>query len=137
MSNVETIAAIDTKSSRLRSRVTNGSAVFARGGDGRSAWTRRFKDLYPRHINDYGGEEAMSEAQLALCWNVAVARVELEQIAAKMSEGTATLEDQDAWNRISGNVRRHLETLGLERRAKPVSNAVMEHFSRPPERGSR
>ncbi len=79
----------------------------------------------------------MSEAQLALCWNVAVARVELEQIAAKMSEGTATLEDQDAWNRISGNVRRHLETLGLERRAKPVSNAVMEHFSRPPERGSR
>jgi hypothetical protein len=89
------------------------------------------------HLSDYGGAEAMSEAELAISQMVATTRVEMEQIAARCSEGTATPEDIDLYNRLAGNLRRHLETLGLERRQKPVNNAVLEHFSRPPERGSR
>lgn len=115
------VAETINKPAALKSRVTNGKTLFARGGDMRGAWTRRFKDLYPRHVADYGGEENMSEAQLALCWNVVVARVELEQFAARMSEGKATLEDLDAWNRVAGNVRRHLETLGIERRPRDAT----------------
>ena len=61
----------------------------------------------------------------------------MKELAARMSEGVATAEDNDAYNRLSGNLRRHLEVLGLERRQKPVSNAVLDHFSRPPERGAK
>jgi len=103
-----------------RSKVSNGSSLFARGGDSRGAWARRWKDLYALHLSDYAGPEYMSEAELAICSMVAVARIEMEQLAARMSEGKATPEDVDLFNRLAGNCRRHLETLGLQRRPRPV-----------------
>jgi hypothetical protein len=48
---------------KLTSRVTNGRQVFAVGGNGRSAWSRRFKDLCARHVADLGGADILSEAQ--------------------------------------------------------------------------
>jgi len=120
MEAAETIPASAAKPAALRSRVTNGKVLFAQGGDNRGAWARRWRDLFELHLADYGGREFMSEAELAICGMVATARVEMEQLAAKMSEGIATPDDVDLYNRLSGNSRRHLETLGLERRAKPV-----------------
>ncbi len=108
-----------------RSSVTNGGPkLFAKGGDNRSAWARRWRDLYALHISDYGGSESMSEAELAIAGMVATSRVEMEQLAAKMSEGQATPDDVDLFNRLAGNVRRHLETLGLQRRAKDTKSMV-------------
>jgi hypothetical protein len=46
--------------------------VFAAGGDGRSAWARRWNDLIFAHASDLGGPEALSEAQTSICRRVGV-----------------------------------------------------------------
>src|ERR1700730_3193221 len=109
------IAPIVGKLGTLRSKVTNGRRVFAIGGDGRGAWTRRWKDLHEAHVADLGGLDHLSEAQVSLCRRAAALETELEQLEAKMSEGLATIEDLDLYNRRSGNLRRMLESIGLKR----------------------
>jgi hypothetical protein len=112
-----------TKLKDLRSKVTNGTKVFAIGGDGRGAWTRRWKDLNEAHVADLGGLGGLSEAQLSLCRRCAALEVQLEQMEAKMSEGDVTV-DMDLYGRLAGHLRRILETLGIERRAKPVEQPL-------------
>ena len=78
------------KLKRLASRVSNGKQAFAIGGDGRSAWTRRWRDIFDQHVADLGGPDAgLSEAQVSLCRRCAALAVELEQLEAKMSERAA------------------------------------------------
>ena len=50
----------------VKSKKTNGRRVFAVGGDGRGAWTRRWKDIVELHVADEGGRDQMSEAMLSL-----------------------------------------------------------------------
>jgi hypothetical protein len=72
----------------------------------------------------------MSEGRKSLCRRAATLEVNLEQLEAKMSEGQGV--DLDIYNRLAGNLRRILETLGLERKIKDVSQStVLEHFRRP------
>jgi hypothetical protein len=66
------------------------------GGDGRSAWTRRWKDLVEMHSADCGGIGRISEARLSLCRRAAILEVALEQQEAKMSEGHGTCQRQTA-----------------------------------------
>jgi hypothetical protein len=47
-----------------RSKVTTGRKTFAEIGDGRSPWARRWSDLIFAHVNDLGGPETLSEAQI-------------------------------------------------------------------------
>jgi hypothetical protein len=112
-----------TKLKDLRSKVTNGTKVFAIGGDGRGAWTRRWKDMNEAHVADLGGPEGLSEAQLSLCRRCAALEVQLEQMEAKMSEGDVTV-DMDLYGRLAGHLRRILETLGIERRAKSLEHVL-------------
>ena len=121
----------------LKSKVTNGRKVFAIGGDGRGAWTRRWRDLVELHVSDCGGAAAVSEAMISLCRRVAAIEVQLEQMEARMSEGDLTV-DLDLYNRLAGNLRRMLESIGLQRVARPVndgSQALSDYFSSPPPKG--
>ena len=120
MWNGETIPVSVRRPEMLRSRVTNGRRVFAIGGDGRGAWTRRWRDLHEAHIADLGGPGGLSEAQLSLCRRVAAIEVQLEQMEAKMSEGDVEV-DMDQYGRLAGHLRRILETLGVKRVAKDVT----------------
>jgi hypothetical protein len=89
--------------------------------------------LVELHTSDCGGAAAVSEAMLSLCRRVAAIEVQLEQMEACMSEGDLKV-DLDLYNRLAGNLRRMLETIGLERKARPVndgSQALAEYFSRP------
>jgi hypothetical protein len=104
-----------------RSATTNGNRQFAQGGDGRGAWVRRWRDLTDLHVGDLGGRDTLSEGQLSLCRKASTLEVSLEQIEACMSEGKDTPEQLDLYNRLSGNLRRILETIGLKRVAKTVS----------------
>ena len=106
----------------LRSKVTNGVKVFAIGGDGRSAWTRRWRDIYDEHIADLGGADLLSEAQKSICRRCAAMEVELEQLEAKFSEG-AIDADLDLYARVSGHLSRLFAAIGIERRARPVEPA--------------
>jgi hypothetical protein len=120
---------------RIRSAVTNGTRAYVIG-DGNSPWARRQRDLIALHLADLGGEERLSENQLSLCRRAAMLETELEMLEGQLSLGTVA--DLDLYNRLSGNLRRILESLGLERVAKPVndgSNVLSDYFSRPPKEG--
>jgi hypothetical protein len=102
---------------RTRSRVTTGRAVFVEG-DGNSRWARRYRDLIAAHCQDLGGVDLLSEAQLSLIRRASAIELELEQAEGKLSMGEAV--DLDAFARAASHLRRLFETIGVERRAKPV-----------------
>ncbi len=119
MEAAETRSRFEAKPSKLRSATTNGNRAFVQGGDGRGVWVSRWRDLVELHVSDLGGPEACSEAQLSLCRRIATTEVELERLEAKMSEGDDTV-DLDLYNRLAGNLRRMLESIGLKRVARSV-----------------
>ena len=131
---------LDTHSARatprlatVKSKVTNGRRVFAVGGDGRGAWTRRWKDIVELHVADAGGRDHMSEAMLSLCRRAATLEIQLEQLECCMSQGDDV--DIEIYGRIASHLRRILETLGVERKTKPVkdgSHVLADYFSQPP-----
>ena len=116
----------------IRSAVTNGTRAYVIG-DGNSPWARRQRDLIALHLADLGGEERLSENQLSLCRRAATLETELEMLEGQLSLGKVA--DLDLYNRLSGNLRRILESLGLERVARPVNDGsavLSDYFSRPP-----
>ena len=117
---------------RIRSAVTNGTRAYVLG-DSNSPWARRQRDLIALHLADLGGEERLSENQLSLCRRAATLETELEMLEGQLSLGKVA--DLDLYNRLSGNLRRILESLGLERVARPVNDGsavLSDYFSRPP-----
>jgi hypothetical protein len=97
------ISRIAARPRTLRSKVTNGVRVFAIGGDGRGAWTRRWRDLVELHSADCGGAEHMSEGDIAV--------------------------DLDLYNRLAGNHRRILESIGIERRPRDVTPTLQTYLA--------
>lgn len=93
-----------TRPAKTKSAASNGNRVFALGGDGRGAWSRRQRDIAQLHIDDLGGEAHLSEAQLSLCRRTATLEVTLEQLEAKMSEGQDV--DHDQYGGLYGHLRR-------------------------------
>jgi|SRR5687768_7789702 len=105
-----------------RSAVTNGSRLLP-DADGRSVWARRCRDLIASHVADLGGVDQISEAERAIVRRVAVMVVELENLEQRFAnDGQASADDLDLYSRVSGNLRRLLEAIGLDRRQKPVQN---------------
>jgi hypothetical protein len=104
-----------------KSRITNGTA-FLPGIDGRSAWIRRAKDLISEHVADLGGLENTSAAERSITRRVAVLSVELENLEARFATaGAASPDDLDLYQRTANSLRRLLEAVGLQRRAKDVT----------------
>lgn len=126
LETLETIPALAGRPKTLRSAMTNGNRAFAQGGDGRSAWVRRWKDLVELHMADVGDPETLTATQISLCRRAATLEIELEQLEANLSEGTEV--DLDRYGRLAGHLRRYLEVLAGQRQAKDVSNPVLDHF---------
>jgi hypothetical protein len=115
------------RKSRQRSRITNGALLP--GIDGRSAWVRRCKDVIAAHLSDLGGVDNCSAAERSIVRRASVLTVELERMEAVFATASeASAEDLDTYSRISANLRRLLEAIGLQRRAKPVP--TMQEFLR-------
>jgi hypothetical protein len=118
----------ERRKSRQRSRVTNGSVLLP-GIDGRSVWVRRCKDIITSHLCDLGGEENTSEAERSIIRRASVITVELERLQAGFAAaGEASAEELDLYQRTAGNLRRLLEAVGLQRRAKQVTPTVGEYL---------
>ncbi len=99
--------------------MTNGKSLLA-GVDGRSVWARRFRDLIDLHVTDRGGD--MSQAKRSIIRRAAALEVELERLEAKFAlAGEASAADLDLYQRASNTMRRHLESVGLDRVARDVS----------------
>jgi hypothetical protein len=73
------------------------------------------------YISDAGGRSILSQAQFALCKRAAGLECELEQMEGRMSLGQEI--NLDAYGRASSHLRRILETLGIERRARDIGPA--------------
>jgi hypothetical protein len=99
------------------SKVTSGRRTFAEGGDGRGAWTRRWKDLVASHASDLGGE-GLSEAQISICRRASAMEIELEAMEARMSEGQPI--DIDVYGRLAGRLCRLFDIIGVKRLARPI-----------------
>ena len=70
-------------------------------------------------MSDLGGPDAgLSEAQLSLVRRASALEVELELAEGKLSRGEPV--DLDLFGRLLGQLRRVLEAIGLERRARPA-----------------
>jgi hypothetical protein len=109
-----------------RSRVTNGSALLP-GVDGRSPWVRRCKDIIRSHLSDLGGEDNTSAAERSLVRRAAVLTTELERLEVKFAlAGEASADEIDLYARVSGNLRRLLEAVGLRRRPRDVTPSLAD-----------
>jgi hypothetical protein len=119
-----------SRTKRPRSAVTSGRKVFVTGNSN-SAWARRFYDLVAGHVSDLGGRSVLSGAQLALCKRAAGLECELEQMEGRMSLSEEI--NLDSYGRAASHLRRILETLGLERKARDVTadGVELEVFSSP------
>jgi hypothetical protein len=91
------------------------------GIDGRSLWARRCRDLTAQLVADQGGDDVISAAKMAIVRRAAIIQVELELRELRFAEAEPSYQQLEQYSRISGNLRRMLESLGLERRAKDVT----------------
>ena len=115
-----------------RSRVGNGKVLLPMT-DGRSLTARRFQDLYEDVANDLGGLDLLSEGQKQLIRRAAMLSAESERQEAEWANGRPF--DLTVYSTTANCLRRILESLGLERVARPVndgSQALADYFSRPP-----
>ena len=112
---------------KARSQITNGKRLL-QGVDGRNPWIRRCKDIIAMHMSDLGGEDNTSAAERSIIRRASVLTVELERIEAKFAvAGEADPDELDIYARIAANLRRMLETVGIQRRAKPVPS-LQDHL---------
>jgi hypothetical protein len=106
------------KPSPQRSRVANGSALLG-GVDGRSTWVRRLKECFSDHLGDIPDP---SVAERSIMRRASVLEVELERLETKFAlAGEASADELDIYARVSANLRRLLESVGLQRRPRDVS----------------
>jgi hypothetical protein len=99
------------------------------GIDNRSAWVRRAKDVIAAHLSDMGGEDNCSAAERSIIRRAAVMTVELEQLEARFAQaGQASADDLDLYVRAAGNLRRLLEAIGLQRRARDVTPPTVSEY---------
>jgi len=100
-----------------------------RGVDGRSTWVRRAKELLGEHIADLGGADNFSAAERSLVRRAAVLTVELERLEVKFAlAGEASADEIDLYARVAANLRRLLESVGLQRRSKTVVPSLQEYL---------
>jgi hypothetical protein len=113
-----------------RSRVTNGGRLLPGIVDERSAWVRRCKDLIHEHVGDLGGVDNVSVAERSIVRRAAVLTTELERLEAKFAAaGQASEADIDLYIRGAGGLRRLLESVGLQRRARDVTTPSIEQYA--------
>jgi hypothetical protein len=103
---------VETKASR---------PLLLPGVDGRNEWARRARDSYNEHVADMGGADNISAAERSILRRAAVLATELERLEVRFAlAGEAEATDLDLYQRTAANLRRLLEAVGLQRRAKPV-----------------
>jgi hypothetical protein len=107
---------------RNRSAATNGKKLIP-GLSGRSPWIRRCKDIIDTHVSDLGGRDNISSAEYSIVRRAAVMTTQLERMEHRfaVAEGNVTPEDLETYGRATNTMRRLLEAVGLERRAKDVT----------------
>jgi hypothetical protein len=95
----------------------------------RGPWARRLRDLFYLHLSDLGGTDSVSEAERSIVRRAAVLTVELERIESRFALDKGSDADLDLYQRTAGNLRRLLESVGLERRPRDVTPTLAEYLA--------
>jgi hypothetical protein len=116
-----------------RSRITNGKQLFAALRNGNTAWARRVHDLMSMLASDIAPERDLSEAKKMLIRRCAFIAIQMEAMEQQWAEhdGIASEKSLMSYQRLAGALRRLLQTLGLERRAKNVGPTLGELLRQP------
>lgn len=115
--------------SAQRSAISNGKRLLP-GVDNRNPWVRRAKDIIADLTSDKGGFDEVTAAEASLIRRSAVLSVELEALEARFAQaGQASERDLDLYSRTAGNLRRMLETIGLQRRPRTVGPSLSDILS--------
>lgn len=92
--------------------------------DRRSTEYRRYEEIRNALVADQGGEDAVSTAVLQITEKTAFIAMTLEamQMAALSGEDV----DYERYGRLFERMRRGLDTIGLERRARDITPVTVE-----------
>jgi hypothetical protein len=113
---------------RGRSKITNG--VLLPGLDGRGVWVRRCRDLLELLHADLGGAANISEQENILVRRAITLVVELERREMLFAEAGAIIDTQLLVYQTAVNtLRRTLEALGLQRRARDITTPSLEQYA--------
>ena len=111
-----------------RSRITNGTTLLP-GIDGRGAWARRLRDVLSAHVSDLGGADNISEAERSLLRRASILTVELEGLEYRFASSDGSeAELLDLYARVASSLRRILESVGLQRRARDVTPSLASYI---------
>jgi hypothetical protein len=107
--------------SKVTSSSRKGVTRFIDGGDKRGPVARRFRDLVGEITNDLGGPSAITENQRQIIKRIASLSVWCESQEAHTADGEEVNIDQ--FQRAANSMRRLCESIGLERKSRPVKTA--------------
>ena len=112
-----------------RSRITSGRSLLD-GADHRFRWMRRLADLIDLHLSDLGGPDTATEAEKAIIRRAATLIVELENLERKfaLNGDGAGHKQLLLYQRCSNTLRRLLESVGLQRRAKEIVPTLKQYL---------
>lgn len=98
------------RSAWVRSKLTNGNALFLGDADGRSEIGRLFADTIADLIAERGGREALTVGQLSAIRNYAGHLIMQEQMLADMAQGKPV--EADTYARIGDRMARQMRMMG-------------------------
>jgi hypothetical protein len=112
---------VDLTKARLRSAISNGKHVLA-DIDHRSASMRRLKDLLSDHISDLSGSDQISHAERLLASRASMIALLCEMSEQEFARAKFNVSPRQlaCYLHACGNLTRILQTLGMQRRAKPI-----------------
>ena len=103
-----------------KSRITNGSCLLP-DVPGTNPWVRRCRDIITGYIEQLNGSATVAER--AVIRRIAVLETEMERRESMFAKaGEASDSALDVYQRASGNHRRLLESIGINK-SKPQQNA--------------
>ena len=95
----------------------------------RSVWARRARDIVQAHVSDLGGADNTSEAERSIVRRAAAITTELERLECIFAtEGEARPDQIDLYYRGANSLRRLLEAVGLERRARDIGPVSLTDY---------
>lgn len=115
-----------------RSRITNGTDLLP-GADMRSPWARYFRDVTEAMVVHLGGADRMSEPERMTCRRIAALETELAAMEARFAQAREsgkqpTTADLDLYSRLAGAQRRHMESIGMQRRIRDVAPSLASYL---------
>jgi hypothetical protein len=108
---------------QFRTRKGTGAVVLT-GVDGRSLMARRFREVSAAMAADLGGD--LTEAQRHLVARAATLICWCEEREAELARGEQF--DVSQYGAVTNALRRLLDTLGIERRARDVTPSLVDYL---------